>query len=193
MNDSIQDWINGLAGHVKILDLTMKLTAADVIYLAPLLLIALWFWPGSRGERALNQRVAAGTFFGVLFALGLAALLGMVHPEARPFVTDAPTKLLIHHSADNSFPSDHATLAFALGGTIIWWRRLLGAACLVAAVLVAIARVYVGVHWPSDVAAAAIAGLFAGGLAAFVLVPLLEWPQRWFSRILPSFLIAAPD
>jgi undecaprenyl-diphosphatase len=192
LDDSVQDAINGLAGHVGFVDLVMKVSARDVIYLAPLLLLALWFWPAESRERALNQRVAVAAFFGVLLAIGLAALLGSLHVEPRPFVSDSTTRLLINHAADNSFPSDHASVAFAVGGAIVWWRRSLGALWLGFALLIGVSRIYVGVHWPQDVAAAACAGLLAGGALALI-VPLLATPQRWFSRILPSFLVPSPS
>ncbi len=191
MNDTIQDWINGLAGHVSILDISMEFLARDTIFLVPLLLVALWFWPAG-SDRALNQRLAATAFFSVFLALGFAAILGNIHHEARPFVSDLSTKLLIHHKADNAFPSDHAAVAFAVSGAILGWRRLIGLVCLGLASLIALARIYVGVHWPSDVTAAAAAGLLAG-ITLAQLLPLLEAPQRWFGRILPAFLISTPE
>jgi undecaprenyl-diphosphatase len=131
------------------------------------------------------------TFFAVLLALGLAMALGHVYHEARPFVSDGDTRLLISHGADNSFPSDHATLVFAVGGAIVWWRRGMGLVCLGLALLTGISRIYVGVHWPLDVLGSALAGVLAGAALARG-VPLLETPQRWFSRMLPVGLVASP-
>jgi undecaprenyl-diphosphatase len=189
MNDTIQDWINGLAGHSTALDISMKLFAKDIIVLMPFILIVLWFWPAG-AERAKNQRLAACAFLAVFLALGFASLLGHLYHEARPFTSDLSTKLLVSHSADNGFPSDHATVVFAVTGATIYWRRLLGFACLALAVLVAVARVYVGVHWPSDVIAGATIGLFAGLLLAR-FAPLLSTPQRWCKRFLPELLLSA--
>lgn len=191
MNDLIQDGINGLAGHASFIDTLMKLSARDLIYLAPVLLLGLWLWPERPRERSLNQRLAAAAFVAVLLALGFAEVLRQMHYQARPFVTDPSTNLLIDHAADNSFPSDHTTVAFAVGGTVIWWRRLVGAVTLALAAVVGFARIYVGVHWPADVLAAAGAGLLAGAFAAIAL-PLLEPLQRRLSRLLPAALISAP-
>ena len=190
MNDTVQDWINGLAGHVSIVDLSMKLLARDAIFLLPFLMLGLWFWPAGP-ERALNQRLGAAAFFAVFLALGFAGVLGDLHHEARPFVSDLSTKLLIPHSADNAFPSDHTAVAFAISGALLGWRRFVGFVCLGLATLIAVARIYVGVHWPSDVIAAAAAGLLAGAILARLL-PVLEKPQQWFSRFLPRFLLSAP-
>lgn len=67
-----------------------------------------------------------------------------------------------------SFPSGHATVAFAIAGTVICciaerpWRVV----ALAAAVLTAVARVYLGVHFPLDVLAGSILGLSVAGLVA---------------------------
>ena len=189
MNDHIEDLIALPAGHVHALDLLMKLSARDIVYAAPLLLLALWFWPAQ--DRALNQRVAVVTCIAVGVSLLAAMALGHIHHEARPFVSDADARLLINHSADNSFPSDHAALAFAVAGAIVWWRRGIGLACLGLALLTGVARVYVGVHWPLDILASAVAGVTAGALLTKA-VPLLEAPQRWFARLLPAGLASPP-
>jgi undecaprenyl-diphosphatase len=192
MNDLIQDWINDQAGKFGLLDAAMKFSAVDIVYLAAPLLLLLWFWPaGGARERAFNQRLAVVTFFAVLAAVALAAVVAHFVFEARPFVTDGSTHQLINHTADNGFPSDHATFAFAAAGALLVWRRGPGLLCLAAASLIAVSRVYVGVHWPSDVLAGGVVGLGAG-YAVGRCLPLLETPQRLLSRFLPSPLIAAP-
>lgn len=70
MNDTVQDWINGLAGQVGFLDGIMRVTARDLVYFLPVLLLLLWFLPAN--DRSLNQRLAVATFIAVLFSLGLA-------------------------------------------------------------------------------------------------------------------------
>ncbi|MFG3553868.1 phosphatase PAP2 family protein [Micromonospora sp. NPDC047557] len=70
---------------------------------------------------------------------------------------------------DWSFPSNHATLAGALAITTLLLSRRLGLIALPLAVLAAFSRVFVGVHYPHDVAA----GLLLGALVAMVATPLL--------------------
>lgn len=192
MNDRIEDLLNGLSGHVAVLDRLMIVTARDVVFLAAVVLLGLWFWPAGGAGRALNQRVAAVAALAVLLALGVGSALGRLHQEARPFVSDSATRLLVPHAADNGFPSDHAVLSFALAGAIVWWRRLVGGVVLAAAVLVGIARVYVGVHWPSEIVAGAAIG-FAAGMLAARTVPWWTGLQRSLARFLPPVLLARPE
>ncbi len=90
---------------------------------------------------------------------GLGALVG----RARPFVTlaDVPPLIPMDHLYD-SFPSGHAALSFALA-YIVWKHdRDWGIAFFVLALIVAVSRVFVGVHYPVDVVSGAIIGLLAG-------------------------------
>jgi len=79
------------------------------------------------------------------------------------------------HVPDPSFPSDHATVFFALGVTLLRspWRPL-GVLVLLFGVAVGWARVYLGVHFPFDI---------VGSLAVAVLSSSLAWrmlASSWF-------------
>jgi undecaprenyl-diphosphatase len=191
MNDRIQDLINGLAGQSGIADHVMIFAAKDLILVAAVVLVALWFWPGSLSRRAANQRLVLAAAVSALVALAVGALIGHLHPEARPFVTDRTTHQLIGHAPDNGLPSDHALAGFAIGGTVVWWRRLVGGVLLAAALVVGFARVYVGIHWPGDILAGAAVGLAVGTLAAWTM-PWWTGLQRWGCRFLPPRLVARP-
>ncbi|MDO8425831.1 MAG: phosphatase PAP2 family protein [bacterium] len=106
----------------------------------------------------------------VVISYGCSQLIGWLAFRARPFVTHpAVTQLIARDAADKSFPSDHATIAFAfalplLAATPSLWMRMV---LVVLMVLIALGRVLVGVHYVSDVAAGAL-------LAAGVWM-LLRW------------------
>jgi undecaprenyl-diphosphatase len=191
MNDAIQDMLNNLAGRSDLADALAKFIAQDLIFFAIPLLAALWFLPIGR-DRAMNQRLAVLACAGVLIAVGLGALLSNIYYQARPFVTDHSTKLLISHGADNGFPSDHATVVFALSGGFVVRRRLIGSLVIAAGIAVGVARVYVGVHWPSDIIAGALLGVVVGMLVSSGQ-SLLEPAQAYLSRYVPRALIAAPE
>jgi len=115
---------------------------------------------------------------------GLAALvLGFVSSEvlkslvmqSRPFVSLPDVRLLISPPSSYSFPSVNATYAFAASsGASLTARRLLGRlpiwvwGFLALAVAVSYSRVYVGVHYPSDVLSGAIIGILIGWLVASI-------------------------
>src|SRR5438093_230824 len=191
MNDFIEDLINDWAGHVAAVDAVMKLAASDLIYLVVPLAFALWFVPGVSAERALRQRVWLAVVTSVIAGLLLTALVAQLYSDARPFVSRTDTRLLISHAADNGFPSEHATVSFAVAGTLIWWRRSIGFIGIFLASLIGFARVFVGVHWPSDVAAGAAIGLATGALSAKTVswwTPLQANAARFF----PGWMVASP-
>jgi membrane-associated phospholipid phosphatase len=68
------------------------------------------------------------------------------------------------HPTDTSFPSDHATLAFAVAVGVYRFNRPAGITLLIFGVLVAIARVFVGAHYPSDVIGGAVLGTVTSAL-----------------------------
>lgn len=94
------------------------------------------------------------------------------------------TDLMIAPSTDYSFPSDHATAAFAIAVTfLLHGMRRRGLAFLAAAVLVATSRVYVGTHFVSDVLGGA-----ATGIVAASLVRATYWEGTRIDRLITRIL-----
>ncbi len=85
----------------------------------------------------------------------------------RPWLDVAGLLPLVNEGDPNSFPSGHTCAAFAFAGAGLWafptkWAKALA---LAGAILMGFSRLYVGVHYPSDVLAGAIVGLLAGWAA----------------------------
>src|SRR5262249_23961985 len=100
---------------------------------------------------------AAGLSAGL--ALAIAHFVAIAVNRPRPFVADpSDVHLFTHHATDPSFPSDHATAAFAIAVAILLRDRRWGAVALVFACVLAVGRVAMGVHYPSDVLAGAVLG-----------------------------------
>jgi undecaprenyl-diphosphatase len=74
----------------------------------------------------------------------------LVYPEPNP---------LVHVPHSGSFPSGHATAAFACATVLAWCVPRLAFPAFVVAGAIAWSRVYVGVHWPLDVLGGAALGL----------------------------------
>lgn len=105
----------------------------------------------------------------------LDALLKLAVREDRPCRTlRVPTLEACPGPGDWSFPSNHAALAAAAAVALVFVSRRLGAIALVAAVLMAASRVWVGVHYPHDV----LAGVAVGASVAFVTARAVRWNQE---------------
>ena len=131
--------------------------------------------------------VAAG--FSALLALGMAQLIADLWARPRPYVTHAAdAHLFIARSADTSFPSDHATAAFAIAVALLLRHRKAGMLALALAVLVSVGRVAVGTHYPTDVLAGATVGAFAALVIWHPSVRgplhrLAEWAGALYERL----------
>lgn len=106
---------------------------------------------------------------GVILLAGLAAgvLVGNVClknliARPRPCWLDDSVKLLVSSPADYSFPSGH-TLASAIGATVLTkTNRRFGWAAIPIAAIIAFSRLYLFVHFPSDILAGAVLGVAIG-------------------------------
>jgi undecaprenyl-diphosphatase len=146
--------IHGLAGHSAVGDELVRIAADYLVFFGVFVLAWLYF-----RQRSLRTFIAAG--LAAVAAVGIAGLIGLVDYVPRPFVAEHFIPL-IQHSADSSFPSDHLAALGAVCGAAWFTARRLSASTAVVAAAVAFARVYVGVHWVTDVAAGFGLGVIAG-------------------------------
>lgn len=126
--------------------------------------------------------------FGIAMGLSLAigaiitnCVLKVLIARPRPY---ADTASVFHQlwltvgqnmESDKSFPSGHTTAAFAsMTAVFLVGRKNISWTAFIFAVLMAIARVYLVVHFPSDVVAGIIVGLAAGFLGTFASRKLPE-------------------
>ena len=104
---------------------------------------------------------------GVL-AYVVRTVLGLIIARPRPFLALSDMHLLVSRESSYGFPSGHASVAFALAFVIYRHDRDWGMAFFIIAALVAVGRVFVGVHYPLDVLAGAVLGwICARGVAWF--------------------------
>jgi undecaprenyl-diphosphatase len=124
---------------------------------------AVWLVLGAGGtlldgsRRAEWARATAGVGCCYLFSSSIKWAIGRRRPviEGLPQLMRTPTGL--------SFPSSHATSSFAAARA--YGRLVPRGPLLAGAAGMALSRVYLGVHYPSDVAAGAALGTVLGGLA----------------------------
>lgn len=87
----------------------------------------------------------------------------------RPWIDISALEPLIYASNPNSFPSGHTCIAFAVSGIICRTQSKSWAlASIAAAILMGFSRLYVGVHYPTDVIAGAIVGIIGSQIIWYI-------------------------
>lgn len=97
----------------------------------------------------------------------------------RPWVVMENFVTLLTSSDLNSFPSGHTCAAFAFGVALcaVLPQKWAKAAALIAAALMGFSRLYVGVHFPSDVIVGALVGTLCGLAGAWIVNRFVTWYQ----------------
>lgn len=160
--------LNQFAGRWDILDAVAVFFARYIGYI--LVLAALLFllknfkkyWP-----MAAKVFVAA-----VLSRLVITELIRFFWERPRPFVENN-INLILSHDATGSFPSGHAAFYFAIAAVVYFYNKKLGVLFFIASFLMGVARVFSGVHWPSDIFAGALIGIFSGWLVMKIFTKIL--------------------
>lgn len=156
---------NQFAGHHALIDKMFAIFAQYSLELYVVLFIIAWV---TLPKSEIRQRHA-------LVIMGLAGVLGLIinvlvshlYFRPRPFMVlpKGTFTQLIPHSPDASFPSDHTTGSFGFAAAS-WGKapKWITTSFTILAVLNALARLYVGVHWPTDVIAGILIGTLCGRL-----------------------------
>lgn len=110
----------------------------------------------------------------VLFSLALGFLVGNLFLKnavmrPRPCWIDGTVALLTENPGDYSFPSGHSLASFETAVSIWFFDRKWGLAFLVLAAVIAFSRMYLFVHFPTDVAGGIVLGIFHGWIVHRVL------------------------
>jgi undecaprenyl-diphosphatase len=98
----------------------------------------------------------------------ITEVIRFFYERPRPFLF-FDIQPLIDHASTGSFPSGHAAAFSALALAIFYLNRQWGRRFLALVLLMGLARIFVGVHWPSDILAGAAIGL----LSAFLIKQIL--------------------
>jgi len=195
------DWslvvhINGLARHLPTwLDSTLAFLGEYGVPLASaLMVVAGWSWARRRPDApaAVAGMLWAGLASGVALMLNIP--VRAIVQRQRPFVAHpGQLDLLTSHQANGSFASDHATFTMAIAVGLLLVNRKLGLIAGVLAGFEGFLRVFMGVHYPTDVVGGYALGtatvLLLAPLAMAVLVPL----TRSAARSAAGPLIVAAD
>lgn len=157
MEQAVFNFINGFALRYGWLD-------AFAIFLAkylPYLLVACFFLFLLVNVKKY-KKMAVETFFAIgLSYVIFGRILHLLIARMRPFFNNDVNTLLTH-SFSRSFPSDHALFFFALSTIVFFYNKKAGILFFIASFLIGLARIFTGLHWPSDVVAGAVIGVISG-------------------------------
>ena len=116
-----------------------------------------------RNQRKYGAAVACGL---VLDLVSCNLLLKPLVGRLRPFAVNTAVELLVKAPLDASFPSGHTAASFAAVFALKAAGSPLWKPALAVAVVIAFSRLYLYVHWPSDVLAGALLGAAVGWAGA---------------------------
>jgi undecaprenyl-diphosphatase len=163
--------INGLAKDAPHwFDRVMEFVGEYGLLVAMVLLV-LWCWWSVRRRGGEDAAPSVAALVWAPLAAGIAVLVdvpirGFVE-RPRPFVDHQGLDVLVSGKTDFSFVSDHATITMALGVGLFVANRRFGLAGIGLALLEGFCRVYMGVHYPTDV----VGGFALGTAVALLLSP----------------------
>jgi len=135
-----------------------------------------YFWIGIalvslifKKTRKMGICILLGLIIGSLICnVTLKPLVARPRPYTYPDAWLTVNDLLIAKPGDHSFPSGHTTSCFAAAMAILLHNKKWGIPAFVVAVLVAFSRLYLYVHFPSDVLAGVVIGLVSGLAACMI-------------------------
>lgn len=186
LGEKLQDWLDGLSDGLNRVDekALKKISNSKILnkvspvlimatyfgdgYLWGLLAFALIFLGGQKEQNYILIGLAIAVINIALFKLIKASLR-----RPRPMIDLRKVELSYRVIDDFAFPSGHATIAFGISYLIVQsysgflWAP---AGAYFASSLIALSRIFVKEHYPSDV----VAGAMLGTLVSFAALPLLR-------------------
>ena len=111
-------------------------------------------------------------------------LLKPLVARPRPFDLDTTIAPLIPKPTDYSFPSGHTAASFSAAFALVFSRSRHGFWAVPVALLLAFSRLYLQVHFPTDILGGILVGILAGGLGALLARKLLQTKKlhRWIPQ-----------
>lgn len=157
--------INQFAGRYSLLDNLAIFFADKLGYI----LVVLLFITLRPKWRIIIQAFASA----IIARLVITNIIRWILPRMRPFIENQVNLLISKNPQESSFPSGHAAFYFAIATVVYFYNKKLGILFFIASFIMGVARVFSGVHWPSDI----IGGALVGMLSAW---PVVKLSKRFF-------------
>jgi undecaprenyl-diphosphatase len=190
---SIISFLNQFAHRSSSLDYFVMLIGSNTLTKGGVITSLIWWAWFRPGENKIRDREYL--FYGII-ACFVAVLAARTIADVLPFRERPSLNAALHfqlpYTVDlnsvigwSSFPSDHATLFFALATCILFVSRGAGIIALAHAFfVVSLPRVYMGIHYPTDILAGAVLGMGIASSAKIATVrttvtrPAMRWLEN---------------
>ncbi len=188
---AIISWTNQLAGYSWIFDYIVIHVSDNNLLKGGFFLAMLYgFWFRRGEDKPRDHKLVVATLAGCVIALTINKILQVAAPHrTRPYLAHLPGITFPYDLGMvkiSSFPSDHASLFFALSTGICFLSVRMGIfAYLYTIIVICLPRIYLGLHYPTDLLAGAFIGAgsawFACGtrLREIAGRPALAWSEKY--------------
>ncbi|MEY2196224.1 undecaprenyl-diphosphatase [Neobacillus sp. BF23-41] len=146
--------INLLSGRHLIIDKLMILISKKMKFVFFIILVILLF---------KKRNVTIEAVVSIMISLFLHFIIKLFYFKPRPFI-EGRVGILTPSKFDSSFPSKHTLITFAVSTIVLFSQRILGSIMLGFSFLTGLSRIWLGHHYPSDIAGSAVLGSFTSAI-----------------------------
>lgn len=167
-DSTIMTYVNQMSQHSKVFDRSLELISHNHLLKGGVIVTILWWlWFKKDEYQTDNRRHIIATIIVCFVGMVLARFLALTLPFRLRPIHEVGLNFVLPYGVSpgglegwSSFPSDHAVLFFTLSTGLLFISKKAGSFALSYTVLfIAFPRIYLGLHYPTDIIAGAIFGI----------------------------------
>jgi len=175
LNDTLFTFLNSFALQYAWLDVLIVFLAEYLPWVVAVSVFIFFFFDKNKQGRVVQLTLVLISAFG---ATVVSDIIKEAVASPRPFLALSDINVLFIHGGMDSFPSGHAAFFSALAFAFYFYNKSIAKWFLAGAILISIARVVAGIHWPVDI----FAGFVLGGVVALAVRGLYMCITRIWSK-----------